>query len=78
MLDRLASGPRPESDRLDIAADQAIAACGGDMRSAVRALILANEFLEYELCEMFKAVTNGQKQGHARGKLPEKRADWFD
>ncbi len=74
MLDRLASGPRPESDRLDIAADQAIAACGGDMRSAVRALILANEFLEYELCEMFKAVTNGT----GRGKLPEKRADWFD
>jgi hypothetical protein len=28
--------------------DQAIAACGGDMRSTIRALILANEFLEYE------------------------------
>jgi hypothetical protein len=72
MLDRLASGAQPDSDRLDIAADQAIAACGGDMRSAVRALILANEFLEYELYEMFKAVTNG------RGKRPDKRADWFD
>ncbi len=76
MLDRLASGPQSETERLDIAADQAISACGGDMRSAVRALILANEFLEYELCEMFKAVTNGHNRG--RGKTPEKRADWFD
>ncbi|MBX9821918.1 hypothetical protein [Afipia birgiae] len=74
MLDKLASGPRSESERLDIAADQAIAACGGDMRSTIRALILANEFLEYELCEMFKAVTNG----NARGKLAANRADWFD
>lgn len=35
--------------RVEAAADEAIAACGGDMRSAIRALILANEFLEYEL-----------------------------
>lgn len=74
MLDKLASGPRSESERLDIAADQAIAACGGDMRSTIRALILANEFLEYELCEMFKAVTNGSP----RGRYPADRADWFD
>ena len=69
MLNNLASGSLPESERLDLAADQAIAACGGDMHSTIRALILANEFLEYELCEMFKAVTNG------RGKLPGNRAD---
>lgn len=74
MLDNLASDPQSESERLDVAADQAIAACGGDMRSAVRVLILANEFLEYELCEMFKAVTNGP----ARTKLPANRADWYD
>lgn len=72
MLDNLASDPQSESERLDVAADQAIAACGGDMRSTVRALILANEFLEYELCEMFKAVAN------ARPKLPANRADWYD
>jgi hypothetical protein len=34
-----------ESDRLDAACDQAIAACD-DLRSAIRALILANEYLE--------------------------------
>jgi hypothetical protein len=43
-----------------VAADQAIAACGGDMRSTIRALILANEFLEYEL------ETN-VSQGYVRG-----------
>jgi hypothetical protein len=41
--------PQSEDDRLEAAADEAIAACDGDMRSAIRALILANEFLEYEL-----------------------------
>lgn len=74
MLDNLASGPQSESERLDVAADQAIAACGGDMRSTIRALILANEFLEYELCEMFKAVANGP----AHAKLSANRADWYD
>ena len=85
MLNHRASGPQPESERLNAAADQAIAACGGDMRSAIRALILANEFLEYELCEMFKAVTNGHGREHGlgrgrpgRGKSPDKRADRFE
>jgi hypothetical protein len=49
MLAQPEENPQTESDRLDAAADEAIAACGGDMRSAIRALILANEFLEYEL-----------------------------
>jgi len=44
-----APDPQAESDRLDVACDQAIAACGGDLRSAIRALILANEYLEWEL-----------------------------
>jgi hypothetical protein len=34
---------------LNAAADQAIAACGGDARDAVKALLIANEFLEAEL-----------------------------
>jgi hypothetical protein len=63
--------PLSESDRLEAAADQAIAACGGDMRSAIRALILANEYLEYELCQMFTAVS----KGYARGRVKPKGAD---
>jgi len=65
------SDPLSESDRLEAAADQAIAACHGDMRSAIRALILANEYLEYELCEMFTAVS----KGYARGRVKRKRGD---
>jgi len=33
---------------LEAAAEQAIAACGGDAREAVKALLIANEFLEAE------------------------------
>jgi hypothetical protein len=36
-------------DRLEAATDQAIAACGGDARDAVKALIVANEFLEAQV-----------------------------
>lgn len=50
---------RPEPDRLDIAADEAIAMCGGDIRSAIRALILANEYLEHEVKELMVAVSKG-------------------
>jgi hypothetical protein len=38
------SQPRSEQDRLEAATDQAIAACGGDARDAVKALIVANGF----------------------------------
>ena len=34
-----------EPNRLEAATDEAIAACGGDARDAVKALIVANEFL---------------------------------
>jgi hypothetical protein len=35
-------------DELEAAVDQAIAACGGDMRSANSALIVASDYLESE------------------------------
>jgi hypothetical protein len=43
------ANPQPEPDRLEEATDQAIAACGGNARDAVKALIVAIEFLEVEL-----------------------------
>ncbi len=36
-------------DRYDRAVESAIATCGGDLRGALKALIIANEFLEEEL-----------------------------
>ena len=50
---------------LEAAADQAIAACGGDAREAVKALIVANHFLETELEKLRAAVSTG----YARGSL---------
>ncbi len=54
---------------LDVAADQTIAACGGDAREAVKALIVANDFLEVQLGELQAKVSTG----YARGRLPPAR-----
>lgn len=54
---------------LDSAADQAIAACGGEAREAVKALIVANDFLEVQLEELRSKVS----AGYARGRLPPAR-----
>ena len=52
-----------EDDGLEAAVDQAITACGSDMRSTIRALIVANEFLESEASELMKAVSNAYTRG---------------
>jgi hypothetical protein len=62
----MSSRSQPETevdDDLEAAVDQAIAACGGDMRSAVRALIVANEYLETEVGELMKAVSHAYTRG---------------
>lgn len=46
--------------------DQAIAACGGDAREAVRALLIANEFLEREMEER---VSRGYVRGVKHGRF---------
>ena len=57
--------PQPDAEQLEAAADQAIAACGGSAREAVKALIVANEFLETEVGELMRAVS----QAYARGRF---------
>ena len=52
------SEPNEQDDELEAAVDQAIAACDGDLRAAVRALIVANEYLETEVGELMKAVSH--------------------
>jgi hypothetical protein len=74
-----AAEPNPQADagRLEAATDQAITACSGNARDAVKALIVANEFLEAEVKELQAAVSNG----YARGKfelVPRDRKDWYD
>jgi len=71
------SQPNPEqsdTDQLQAAADQAIAACGGDAREAVKALIVANHFLETELEKLRASVSTGCARGRL---LPRDRKDWY-
>jgi hypothetical protein len=41
------------------ACDQAIAMCDGNLRSTIKALIMANEYLEAELQELRAAISCG-------------------
>jgi hypothetical protein len=41
------------------ASDQAIAMCDGNLRSTIKALIMANEYLEAELGELQAAISAG-------------------
>jgi hypothetical protein len=50
-------------DDLESAVDQAIAACKGDVRATIRALIVANNFLESEVSELMKAVSHAYARG---------------
>lgn len=60
-----------EMQRLEAAADQAIAVSGGDMRATIIALILANEFFEIEVerfrvdAELWRAACS---HGYTRGR----------
>ena len=53
----------PKDSGLEAAVDQAIAACGGDLRATIRALIVANEYLENEVGELMKAVSHAYARG---------------
>jgi hypothetical protein len=69
--------PQPEPDRLEVATDQAIAACGGNARDAVKALIIANEFLEAQVKELHAVVSNGYSRARFDA-VPSDRKDWYD
>ena len=53
----------PRDDALEAAVDEAITACDGDMRAAIRALIVANNFLESEVAELMKSVSHAYTRG---------------
>ena len=56
------------SDPNEVAIDQIVASCNGDIRGALKALLLVNEQLETELAQLYATV------GHAgsleRGSSP--------
>jgi hypothetical protein len=54
---------------MEAMADQAIAACGGNARDAVKALLVANEYLEAEVQELQAAVSSGYARGYRYGRF---------
>jgi hypothetical protein len=61
--------PMTDSDHYEQACNQAIAMCDGNLRSTIKALIMANEYLETELQELQAAVSS------ARDPLPRAKGD---
>jgi hypothetical protein len=53
------TSPLSDNSRYEQACDQAIAMCDGNLRSTIKALIMANEYLETELEELQAAVAAG-------------------
>jgi hypothetical protein len=61
--------PLTENSHYEQACDQAIIMCGGNMRGAIKALIMANEYLEHELQELQAVVSGGlMRTGAPRAK----------
>jgi hypothetical protein len=53
----------PDDDGLEAEVDEAIATCGGDLRATIRALMVANKYLECEVSELMKAVSHAYVRG---------------
>lgn len=54
-----------ETNDLDEACEQAIDACNGDARSAVRSLLILTNYLEHELELAKAAISLGYRRGRA-------------
>jgi hypothetical protein len=57
--------PPFDNSHYEKACDQAIAMCDGNLRSTIKALIMANEYLEAELTELQVAISSGCAPLHA-------------
>ena len=53
----------------ETAIDEIVARCNGDIRGALKALLLVNEHLEAELAELHAMVTDGGSPGSRRNVL---------
>jgi hypothetical protein len=59
MVDPSHDDAHQDNAHYERACDQAIAMCDGNLRSTIKALIMANEYLETELQELQAAVSSG-------------------
>jgi hypothetical protein len=65
----LAEKLKDENEWLETATDQAIEACGGNMRAALEAALIAMTMMESELSDVYASVS----RGFARSKFRESR-----
>lgn len=56
-----------QGQEIEMAADTAILACGGDLRSTIKALIITNAYLETELSKV--------SYGYARGRVGQQEGN---
>jgi len=56
-----------DNSHYERACDEAIAMCDGNLRSTIKALIMANEYLELELLELQASVSSGCVPGQRSG-----------
>lgn len=68
MIEQPASADNEQPD-LEADVDTIVAACGGSERAAIRALLIANEYLSAEV-ERLRA---SQSVGYVRGSAPGRR-----
>ncbi|PSO13791.1 hypothetical protein [Bradyrhizobium sp. MOS003] len=70
MADPVEQQPIDEAVELEVAAAQAMQACGGDMLATVKALIVANAMLEQELADVYAKASRGFLRGR---RLPKRK-----
>ena len=63
--------PRPTAALVEAEVDEAIATCGGDVRAALRATLIANAYLEAEIERLTEAISTGFARGRMR-KAPQR------
>jgi hypothetical protein len=61
---------------LEAAVGQAIAACDGDARAAVRALLIMNQHLEAEIDRLAAALSKGFVRGRVKPEKPAGAETW--
>ena len=64
-----------ESDHYEQACDQTIAMCDGNLRSAIKALIMVNEYLEIELNELRASACDTACSGARAAPSRRRRSD---
>jgi len=63
---------RFDKNHYEQACDQAVAMCDGNLRNTVKALIMANEYLEAELEALHAAIMAGYIPESTRARMPSR------